>query len=129
MATQDIDPLDVPERAPSRGAEARIAIERADVRWILDGPRGRRIVWALLQHGGMGLPSFTPGLTRDLDLAYAAGRRDAAEQLLELIRRHAADLYPKLVEEQHALARTTGTPDPTDRDHDDHGTLAEHAAR
>lgn len=126
MAIPDYDPTQLAGRPSNeKGKAARLAIEREDVRWLLDGPRGRRIVWALLVQGGMGQPMFVPGVTRESDLVFAAGQRDTAEQLLDLIRRHAADLYPELVAEQFRLDRATGT-NPKDADH---GTLAEHAAR
>jgi hypothetical protein len=123
--TQDPDPFEPPAPPTTKSRAARLAIERADIRWMLEGPRGCRILWELLVHGGMGTSVFSLGVTRDLDLAYAAGRRDTAEQLLDLIRRHASDLYPRLMAEQLELARAIGNP----IDDHDHGTLAEHAAR
>lgn len=122
---EDDDPLTLEADAPDKGGEARVAIEADDVRWLMSGPRGRRILWSLLEASGLGGSCYTPGKTSALDLAYAAGRREIGDFLVDRIRTHAADLYPALIEEQRSLRRATGQRDTQG----DHGRLAEHAAR
>ena len=56
--------------------------ELADLTWLMDGKRGRRIVWRLLDSAGVFRLSFSPDA---LQMAFAEGCRNEGLRLLKLI--------------------------------------------
>ena len=85
---QDLD--DARQRA-GRLAEQQ---ERADIVWLMSGPRGRRIVWRLLEKAGVFRQAFNPDA---LTMAFVEGCRNEGLRLLSVV--HTLPEYAAMVSE------------------------------
>jgi len=74
----DDDDARVVEQAAT--AARRAAREREDWRWLLGDPRGRRILWSMLEEAGVFRCSFDPGRA-DVS-AFNEGRRNSGLLIL-----------------------------------------------
>lgn len=74
----DDDDAQVAEQAAT--AARRAARDREDWRWLLGDPRGRRIVWSMLEEAGVFRCSFDPGRA-DVS-AFNEGRRNSGLRIL-----------------------------------------------
>lgn len=97
----EFDPIDVrgQERVKaSKASRDRLAreSEEADVRWLMSNKRGRRILWRLLDQGGVFRLSFS---TNAMTMAFAEGNRNFGLRTLALIHSLSPELYPVMVKE------------------------------
>jgi hypothetical protein len=111
----DFDPIDVrgQERAKAeRASRDRLAreSEEGDVRWLMSNKRGRRIVWRLLDQGGVFRLSFN---TNAMTMAFAEGNRNFSLRLLALLHTLCPELYPVMVKE-NANGNAGDEPGPND---------------
>lgn len=73
--------------------------EIGDLRWLMGDPRGRRVMWRLLEGSGIYRSSFS---TDPLVMAFAEGERNRGLRLLDEITQHC----PKNLIEMQKEART-----------------------
>jgi hypothetical protein len=95
------DPLDIRgnERSQTERreqAKLQATTEAADIKWLMKGPRGRRIVWRQLENAGVFKSSFNPNA---MTMAFAEGQRNEGLRLLGLIHQHCSELYDTMVKE------------------------------
>ena len=77
--------------------QKRRAQEQADdLRWLLSGPRGRRIAWRWLESAGVFRTSFN---TDALTMAFAEGQRNAGLRLMDQVLAVRPDAYTQMVKE------------------------------
>ena len=87
----------------SKGTDTReqradtIEQEKADWRWLMNDPRGRRIVSGVLQSAQVDEVVFN-GNSRD---AYALGRRSIGVELQQRAKEHALSDYLPMLKEQN----------------------------
>lgn len=100
--SKEFDPLDT--RAIERAKDDRIIRERlareteeADLKWLMNSKRGRRIVWRLLDQSGVFRLSFN---TNAMQMAFAEGNRNYGNRILAMIHSICPELYPTMVKEQ-----------------------------
>lgn len=86
----------------SAAESARLKIELAkrteaeDIKWMMSSPRGRRIVWRLLDACGVNRTSFNVSASA---MAFSEGRRDIGLQLLAKVQEHCIDRYVEMLSE------------------------------
>jgi hypothetical protein len=95
------DPLDVHQQDAAREeSEARAALgkqqEAADFIWLMNDPRGRRIVWRQLAASRVFHSSFDPAA---MSMAFNEGRRAEGLRLLAQVHALCPDLYPTMMKE------------------------------
>lgn len=95
------DPLDFEqetlaqaERDDREKLAERVAAD--DIRWLMSGKRGRRIVRKLLAKMGVWQSSFS---TDALAMAFNEGRRNEGLALLASITEHCPDRYSEMIKE------------------------------
>lgn len=96
------DPLDTSTQdARSDEAEklARTArqVEIADLRWLMSGPRGRRLMWRLLDRAGVYRTSFNHSGSVT---AFNEGQRNVGLQYLADIHRVCPEQFTQMLQEQ-----------------------------
>lgn len=96
------DPTDIAgQAAAKRGEDARKKAAReaqdADLKWLMSSPRGRRIVWRLLDISGPFRISFD---TNAMKMAFNEGNRNLGNQLLNEVMTLCPELYPVMAKEQ-----------------------------
>lgn len=70
--------------------------ERADVKWLMGQPRGRRIIWRQLAKAGVFRTSFN---TNAMQMAFNEGSKNAGYELLAMVNEVAPDKYLDMVKE------------------------------
>lgn len=85
----DDDDARVAEQAAT--AARRAARERDDWRWLLGDPRGRRIVWSLLEGAGVFRSSFSAGQSDQT--AFNEGGRNTGLRILTHVMEADADAF------------------------------------
>lgn len=95
------DPTDIrsQERAKSEQDQRdKLAkdTEESDLKWLMKGKQGRRIVWRLLEQAGVFRSSFN---TNAMQMAFAEGNRNSGNRLLALIHTTCPELYPVMLNE------------------------------
>jgi hypothetical protein len=95
------DPTDIAELDADKAARedrARLAAqqERADVKWLMSGKQGRRVVWRLLSQAGVFRSTFS---TNAMQSAFNEGARNSGLLLLNQVHAVAPELYPQMVSE------------------------------
>lgn len=97
----EYDPTDIhaQERAladqAQREQNAR-GSEEDDIKWLMGGKRGRRILWRLLEQAGTFRLSFN---TNAMQMAFAEGNRNFGNRVLTLIHAHCPEQYATMVKE------------------------------
>ena len=96
------DPTDLPKQhADKREADARKKATReteiADVKWLMSSPRGRRVMWRLMEISGPFRISFDMNAMK---MAFNEGNRNLGNQLLNEVMTLCPELYPVMVKEQ-----------------------------
>lgn len=78
----------------------------ADFRWLMESPRGRRLVLRLLERTALFRTSVRRGVLTDepLDLAFAEGQKDIGYRVFGLIQSVCPEKYALMIEEK----RTNG---------------------
>lgn len=64
-----------------------------DIAWLMDDPRGRRVVWDLLDKCGVFATSFT---TNGSMVMFKEGRRDVGLRLMHDIEAYAPETFMKM---------------------------------
>lgn len=95
------DPFDWQAEEQARAArEARTDLERQRtdeaLAWAMDDPRGRRLIWSLLERAGVYRTTFTG---EALSGAFAEGRRDQGLFLLDAVLRVSPAHYETMMRE------------------------------
>lgn len=70
--------------------------EESDWKWLMSKPRGRRIVWQLLEQAGVFRSSFDPNNAK---MAFNEGNRNYGLRTLMQIQALCPELYPVMVRE------------------------------
>lgn len=70
--------------------------EADDVKWLMGGKRGRRIIWRLLEQSGVFRLSFDANSMR---MAFNEGNRNFGNRTLTMIHTHCPELYATMVRE------------------------------
>ena len=96
------DPTDLPgQQADKREADKRKKLDRdmqnADVKWLMSSPRGRRVMWRLLELSGPFRISFD---TNAMRMAFNEGNRNLGNLLLTEVMILCPELNPVMVKEQ-----------------------------
>lgn len=99
---EDFDPLDTESNEAARAADEARKVqlrkqEAADFVWLMNDPRGRRIVWRALAAAGVFQSSFDPNA---MTMAFAEGRRSEGLRTLARVHELCPDLYPIMMKEQ-----------------------------
>jgi hypothetical protein len=97
----NFDPLDTRGQELAKAERAaRDRLQRdeevGDIKWLMGGKRGRRIVWRLLEQSGVFRLSFN---TNAMQMAFAEGNRNFGNRTLTQIHAHCPELYLTMVEE------------------------------
>jgi hypothetical protein len=100
----DYDPFNLEAQdqvAIDRKDDAKLAEDQEieDFRWLMSGPRGRRIVWNLLEKTGVFRSTFVPGDPHAG--AFAEGQRNIGCFLMDQIHRHCTDQYVQMLKERN----------------------------
>lgn len=103
------DPLDLPGQARDKAkADARQKLERdvesADLKWLMDSKRGRRIVFGLLDRACLNKSSFS---TNAMSMAFVEGRRLEGLRVMSMINALCPELYPVMLKESSNDNRNT----------------------
>lgn len=98
----DFDPLDTEQQELDRAAadqQLALAIQQQaeDFKWLMNDPRGRRLVWRQLADAGVFQQSFNP---EAMTMAFNEGRRASGLQLLSQVHTLCPDLYTTMMKEQ-----------------------------
>ena len=93
-----------------------LAIWESNVRWLMGNKRGRAFVFTILEDAKVFHSIFN---SNALQMAHAAGQKDFAFRLLDVVNRRCPDHYTKMMQEHHEDGRTTdGTGVRTDSNSD-----------
>lgn len=111
----DFDPLDLngqERRRAEDDAKKRVlqANEEDDLKWLMGGKRGRRIVRRLLAQAGVNRISFS---TNSMTMAFNEGQRNYGNWMLSQITTLTPEMYLKLLEEGNEDVRNDGNADHT----------------
>lgn len=99
----DFDPIDqelqqsLDREAAGQAQELAAKREAADFRWLMNDPRGRRIVWAQLSASGVFRTSWSPDA---MQMAFNEGHRSHGLRVLAQIHATCPDLYHTMMKEQ-----------------------------
>lgn len=109
------DPLDTKaqEKAESDRKEAAERTEHQrteDFKWLMADPRGRRIVWWLLEQAGVYRSSFTG----NSETFFREGERNIGLKIVFMIHSHCPELYAKMTKE-NANDKPTSTKRPNEQ--------------
>lgn len=112
MKPNQYDPTDLAgQHADKREAEARKRVQRqqeiGELKWLMSSPRGRRIMWRLLDLAGVYRISFDPNAMK---MAFNEGNRNLGNQLLKEVMTLCPELFPVMLKE-HEDANRDGNGD------------------
>ena len=93
----DPDLLETAEAARQSRAVQELQGEDEDIRWLMDRPRGRRIVWWLMQESGA--PGGDAFSTNALVMAHRTGRQAIGTKLFAMTQRICPERYQVMVKE------------------------------
>ena len=98
------DPTDVQSQERSRKDRAtrdemKAKTEEADIKWLMSGEKGRRIVWRLLERAGVFRLSFS---TNSMQMAFNDGAKNEGLRMLALIHAACPEKYVLMLEESNA---------------------------
>lgn len=90
------------ERAQTRAVKSQNveAMKVNDWKWLMSTPRGRRIVWRLLEETGQ----FRSSFTGNSETFFREGERNVGLKITALIGQHCAEDYAKMLIEQQDYA-------------------------
>lgn len=77
-----LDRMEDSEKAFAQKAKQRQAQRTSDLKWLLNGRRGRRIVYDMLEDAGVFRSSFS---TNAMEMAFNEGMRDKGLHLTQFI--------------------------------------------
>jgi hypothetical protein len=100
--TVDHDPFDLRGQDRQRNEQedkARLSrqTEREDIKWLMKGPRGRRIIWRLLERAGVFRLSYTGDAA---STNFNEGMRNMGLGLMVLINSACPEQYALMMQEQ-----------------------------
>lgn len=106
---QSYDPTDILTQERARAAlDTRTArdqeTDEADLKWLMDSKRGRRIVWRQLDRAGVFRLSFH---TDAMVMAFAEGNRNEGLHILAQVHALCPDRYLTMVKEHARHERNT----------------------
>lgn len=101
--SRSYDPTDLPgQQQDKQEIDARKRVSRqqeiGDLKWLMSSPRGRRIMWRLLELSGPFRISFD---TNAMKMAFNEGNRNLGNQLFNEVMTLCPELYPVMVKERH----------------------------
>ena len=99
MADHDPQDIRAQERADAdRKSRSKTALllEEADLVWLMDGKKGRRICWRILDQSGVRVRSFHQNA---LQMAFNEGTRAFGQELLDKVLTLAPDNYVLMLKE------------------------------
>ena len=101
--TDATDPLDLngqQQLADERARQADNAErqESEDMKWLMSGKRGRRVMWRLLERAGIYRSSFTG----NSETFFREGQRNLGLVYLDQIHAHSPAAYSAMIEENRA---------------------------
>lgn len=96
----DIRGQEAKARARAERAENVEAMKVNDWKWLMSVPRGRRIVWRLLEETGQ----FRSSFTGNSETFFREGERNVGLKITALIGQHCAADYAKMLLEQQDYA-------------------------
>lgn len=99
---RNYDPTDIKGQESAKAEKAlsdKLAQdnEGEDLKWLMSGKRGRKIIWRLLDRAGVFRLSFN---TNAMQMAFAEGNRNEGLRVLSQIHALCPELYPQMVKEQ-----------------------------
>jgi hypothetical protein len=102
MTVGEHDPFDLEEQAQreelvSSTARSAAELEAKDFVWLMEGPRGRRIVYRLLSRCGVFRTSFSPNA---MEMARQEGLKQLGYWILSEIERLCPAFYTTMLEEK-----------------------------
>ena len=97
---REFDPRDIRQRQQADEAAElarRLARENqaADIKWLMDHPQGRRLVWDLLGFTGI----YRQVFTGNSETFFNDGKRVVGLRYLDLVNRHAPEQYTTMLKE------------------------------
>jgi len=104
MNAHDPTDIDAQERellTAQERAKLGADLEKKDIQWLMGTPRGRRIVYRILDRAAVFQVTFD---TNALRMAFAEGRKNEGYALLGLILAHCPDRYIEMIKERNANA-------------------------
>lgn len=102
------DSPDAAEKATQAALAAQTEID--DLRWLMAAKQGRRFIWRLLGESGLYRPSYVPGATDAMAVAYHEGARNTGLKLLGLITEHCPERLSEMQKEARTHDRRQGKP-------------------
>lgn len=99
--TVDHDPFDLRGQDRQRNEhedKARLTrqVEKEDIKWLMSGKRGRRIMWRLLERTGI----FRSSFTGNSETYFREGMRNVGLMLMAQINEACPEMYTLMVQEQ-----------------------------
>jgi hypothetical protein len=95
------NPIDIRAQTQRQeaGEQARKLVsmqEADDLKWLMDDPRGRRIVWRMLEQTGV----FRSSFTGNSETYFREGQRNIGLKLLADLHEHTPDAYIAMIQER-----------------------------
>ena len=96
----DLDRMEEHADHQRASAQAESRREEADFKWLMSGPRGRRIVFRLLERAGVYRSSFH---SNAMEMARQEGGKQLGYWLLEQIERFCPEGYHTMTQEMRSV--------------------------
>jgi hypothetical protein len=92
----DLKANEAQARARTSKAEAVALMKASDWKWLMSQPRGRRLVWRLLEETGQHRSSFTG----NSETFFREGERNVGLKITAILGQHCVEDYAKMLVEQ-----------------------------
>ncbi len=79
-------------------ARLQAEVEDADLKWLMNSTKGRRIIWRLLDQAGVYRLSFDANALR---MAFNEGNRNYGNKILDLINKGCPQLFAVMLKESN----------------------------
>lgn len=94
----DLDSQDKASDARVRKSRTEAVSEAEDIKWLMSGKRGRRVMWRLLDRAGV----FRTSFTGNSETFFREGQRNIGLAYLSQVHEVAPETYQSMVEENRA---------------------------
>jgi hypothetical protein len=94
----DLDSQDKATDARARKSRSEAVSEADDIKWLMSGKRGRRVMWRLLDRAGV----FRSSFTGNSETFFREGQRNIGLAYMAQVHEFSPETYQSMVEENRA---------------------------
>jgi hypothetical protein len=94
----DLDGQDKATDARARKSRSEAVSEADDIKWLMSGKRGRRVMWRLLDRAGV----FRSSFTGNSETFFREGQRNIGLAYMAQVHEFSPETYQSMVEENRA---------------------------